>query len=848
MNLSEGFDVVIMLTWSNWDAEPRSNRYHYASRFSKELPTFFFQHNYSNRHGINIRPSGINNLEIVDISVQMTVEDVNEIKQLLRNRGFLKPLLWIYDPLHYSHLISAFPNSYLVFHATEDYFTKTEYWNTSISGMVGSQLVALLSRVDYVVFVTTSLKKVYKELGGYTGPGAIIKNGCDANFYINLKKNIENSLDLRPSVIFQGGINGRIDYKLLYELITLMPDWDFKFCGAAQISEGWKQIIQLPNVQHFGALDPEEVGRNMYSSTVGIIPFVQDSWITNSLPLKAYEYVACGLPVVTVPILELEAENEIFTFAKSADEFEKKIRLLANSRQDVRLINIRCQSALENSYDERFELFKKNLLLSYGKKKDHALQRKSRIAVLYDPNSLHVSTIREHLESFERYSRNEIVYVPATLKYWAQSKNRITGFNNFDAVILHYSVRLSVKWHLDAKVFSALRLYNGLKLAFIQDEYEGTEITRSWLEEIHFDIVYTCVPNESIEKVYPKYRFPSTEFIQVLTGYASVNNHIESYAKPLSDRKIDIAYRGRNLPPIYGSLGHEKYKIGVDVKKLSESYGLNVDIELDSEKRIYGDAWYEFLGSARSTLGSESGSNIFDINGSIGLAIEALKRNNPSVSFEELYQEILINHEGYIKMNQISPKLFEAIQLRTALILFEGNYSNIILPDLHYIPLKKDYSNIDEVFEKLRDDSLIEKMTSQAYYDVITSGSYSYKEFIRGVDNDIASRLLHYVDKSKIFLAEFSMTRDKKIRPQTPLLPLGLSSSIQVNNMSIFQNLNLHIYLSESFNPLKIILKFLVRLILGGRDSNSFIFISAKKLWPYLPNRLQYFIINRVIN
>jgi hypothetical protein len=461
---------------------------------------------------------------------------------------------------------------------------------------------------------------------------------------------------------------------------------------------------------------------------------------------------------------------------------------------------------------------------------------------------VHVSTIKEYLESFERYSRNEIIYIPATFNYWAQSKNGITSFNNFDVVILHYSVRLSVRWHLDQKIFGALRLFNGIKLAFLQDEYEGTEIARTWLEEIHFDVVYTCIPKESIEKVYPKYRFPSTEFIQVITGYTSASNEIEQYVKPLKDRIIHIAYRGRNLPPIYGSLGHEKYRIGVDVKRMSMAHGLNVDIELDSEKRIYGDAWYEFLGSARSMLGTESGSNIFDMNGSIGLAIEALKKNTPQISYEQIHQEILIKHDGFIKMNQISPKLFEAIQLRTALILFEGDYSGIIFPNIHYIPLKKDYSNIEEVFKKLCDNSLIEKMTSQVYDDVIASGVYSYRELIRKVDSDIASRLLHHVDKSKIFTAEFGVGDDKKIRTQIPMLSKGISSEPQVKDMPIFQNFDINSLILGRQNLLKILFKYPVTLILRGRSSNSFLFNAAKKVWPHLPKKLQHLVIYHIIN
>jgi hypothetical protein len=847
MKLNSQFDVVLMLTWSNWDTEPRSNRYHFATRFAKEMPTLFFEHNYSERDGINIRPSGIDNLEIIDISVRMSAYDIDEVKKLLRNRGYVKPLIWIYDVLHYGDLISSLPNGYRVFHATEDYLTPTTCWNNSLSGKISDQVKIFLKKINYAVYVTNELQKNYKQIGEYTGAGSVIKNGCDAEFFINIHKNSNNSRHLRPSAIYQGGINNRIDYELLHKLICLMPDWDFKFCGEVSKSEGWGKIIQLPNVEYLGVLKPEEFGYHICDSTVGLIPFIQDSWIKGSLPLKSYEYVACGLPVVTVPILELENKEEIFTVASTPEEFEVQIRLLENTRHDINLINIRRLHAIENSYDSKFDQLQNCLVTSFNKKRSHFLEKKLRVAVLYDSlDSLHVSTIRENLESFSAYSKHHISYIPASLKYWAQLQVGIDSFDGYDAVILHYSIRISVKSHLDRKISKALKFYRGLKLAFIQDEYEGTEIARSWLDEIQFDVVYTCVPKEFIEKVYPKYRYPSTEFIQVLTGYASVNDQIEQYAKPLKDRVIDIAYRGRNLPPIYGSLGHEKYRIGVDVKKISMSYGLNVDIELDSEKRIYGDAWYEFLGSARSTLGTESGSNIFDINGSIGLAIDALKNSNPVISYEQIHRELLVDHDGWIRMNQISPKLFEAIQLRTALILFEGCYSGVILPDVHYIPLRKDYSNIAEVFNKLRDDSLIKKLTERAYEDVIASGLYSYKIFIEKVDSDISSRLINSVDKQAIFTMEFEMVSKKQIRALSPLLPLDISSSPP--NHNLYKLKNSKTINSKYQNPLIVFFKFFIQIILRGRPKNTILFRSAKKIWAYLPNRLQYLIIKHLIN
>jgi hypothetical protein len=85
-------------------------------------------------------------------------------------------------------------------------------------------------------------------------------------------------------------------------------------------------------------------------------------------------------------------------------------------------------------------------------------------------------------------------------------------------------------------------------------------------------------------------------------------------------------------------------------------------------------------------------------------------------------------------MNQISPKMFEAIATRTALILFEGSYSDILKPDVHFLPLKKDFSNVDEVLAKVADVAVLEKLTERAHEDVIGSGKYDLAKFIERVD------------------------------------------------------------------------------------------------------------------
>lgn len=383
------------------------------------------------------------------------------------------------------------------------------------------------------------------------------------------------------------------------------------------------------------------------------------------------------------------------------------------------------------------------------------------ILMLYDDGSTHVGTIYEHLKSFQKYSRHKFHYMPATLFLpLIDDEEDSLDLSAFSAVAIHYSVRLSVSHHLSKGIARSLSLYDGPKLLFIQDEYEHTELARQWIEQLGVNAIFTNVPTASIERVYPSSRLQNIDFIPTLTGYVPEETALDAFALPLEERKILIGYRGRRLPYHYGDLGQEKYKIGVDVKRLAESAQLPVDIEVDDSHRIYGDDWYRFLGSCRATLGTESGANIFDFDGTLAKH----SADHSDMPYDRFREKFLEDREGEIQMNQISPKIFEAIRLRTALVLFEGDYSGVVKPDLHYIPLSKDYSNIEDVFAKLRDLQYVNDLTLRAYEEVIQSQRYSYKAFIACVD-DYIDRCLRKNVKTRIVSVPNLAISEKDSKP-----------------------------------------------------------------------------------
>jgi hypothetical protein len=360
----------------------------------------------------------------------------------------------------------------------------------------------------------------------------------------------------------------------------------------------------------------------------------------------------------------------------------------------------------------------------------------SKLLVIYSIASTVVATTMEYVRSFGRYSRNDVSYINGT-----HGARLGVELSEFDAVWLNYCCRLCFPGYVGSDVRDALRTYRGLKLMSVQDEYDRTETLRQGIGDLGFDVVFTCVPQSALSYVYPKERFPRTEFITVLTGYVPEHLEAKSGTTPLKRRPIVIGYRGRDIGARYGELGFWKFEIGRRMKAICLERGIRCDIEVTEGSRILGESWYAFVESCRTMLGSESGSNVFDFDGSIERQYETLKRAQPGLAYEE-FRSYVAEHERDIGMGQISPRVFEAAALRTPMILLAGRYSGLIQPGEHYIELKKDFSNVEDVLRQVEDIPALQAMAERAYHHLIESGAHSYRRFIELVDGVIERKLL----------------------------------------------------------------------------------------------------------
>lgn len=346
-----------------------------------------------------------------------------------------------------------------------------------------------------------------------------------------------------------------------------------------------------------------------------------------------------------------------------------------------------------------------------------------------------------YLLALKKHSDYEVKYVHVT-------HDALMDFdiNEFDVVINNYCARFSHEGFVSKDYEESLHRFRGLKIIAVQDDYDRTATLHRAIRRVGFHVLLTCIQPKFWHLVYPASELPGLKIIHGLTGYMpEASSYPEALILPLADRSTWLAYRGRRLGAKYGRLGFEKEIIGTRMKEICTQRGIPHDIAIDEESRIYGEKWFEFLGSSRAMLGSESGCNVFDFDGDIERRIADFKiAHEREPRYEDLIEDIA-PIERFFDVGQISPRIFESALMRTPMVLFRGSYSGAIEPEQHYIALERDFSNVDHVFEQIDDLEILQGLCDRTYERLATSGLFGYTslaaKLVEAIEDQYPSRV-----------------------------------------------------------------------------------------------------------
>ena len=344
-------------------------------------------------------------------------------------------------------------------------------------------------------------------------------------------------------------------------------------------------------------------------------------------------------------------------------------------------------------------------------------------------------SVADHLYALRRYSRRPTIY----LNLAVQRPPRWLARVPLDLVVFHTTF-LSKRgtppyWDRLVERARPLKRLDAVRIAMPQDEYLPPARLCDFVEEFAIDHVFSVAPESEWPAIYPTVNRGRTTLHRALTGYLDPGT-VQRIERTVNgaERTIDIGYRAKNLPAWLGRHARLKTEIADAFATAAPAHGLSCDISTRAEDTIVGRDWVGFLLSCRYTVGVEGGASLLDRDGGLRQCCERVLAERPGATFDELERECFPGRDGEFGLLALSPRHLEAVATRTCQVLIEGDYNGVLEPDRHYIPLRRDFSNLDDVLETIRRDEERERIVETAYRDIVASGAWSYPRFVERLE------------------------------------------------------------------------------------------------------------------
>ncbi len=224
-----------------------------------------------------------------------------QIRTILRQLEFESPILWLYPP-HSAPLLGKFQERLSIYHCIERFSGDQRGIKKQV---MTKQENSLLSKADLVFVHSQGLHELYE--GRTQNPIEVIPSAADVEHF-QRKVEIHPMMVAipEPRLVVMGTLDSRIDFELLRYIASSRPDWHLVLIGQLKKTpKSALSIIQLPNVHYLGHQLFEILPSLLRGANVGLIPYRITEMTRYINPLKAYEYLASGIPVISTELPEL---------------------------------------------------------------------------------------------------------------------------------------------------------------------------------------------------------------------------------------------------------------------------------------------------------------------------------------------------------------------------------------------------------------------------------------------------------------------------------------------------------------------------------------------------------------
>jgi glycosyltransferase involved in cell wall biosynthesis len=226
-----------------------------------------------------------------------------QVRRAMRRLGFSKPINWVFNPAAAS-IAGMLGEEKIIYYCVDEY---AAFHGVDSIGISRSEQ-SLLERADLVISSAESLNRVRKPSNG---SALLVRHGVD---YHHFKTALDDRTAIPPGIAslprpilgYFGLMAGEwLDIELMVKVARRFSHGSVVMLGKS--TTNLDALRAMRNIHILGHKPYETLPSYCKAFDVGLIPFPINEVTLNSNPLKAREYLAAGVPVISTAIPEVTA-------------------------------------------------------------------------------------------------------------------------------------------------------------------------------------------------------------------------------------------------------------------------------------------------------------------------------------------------------------------------------------------------------------------------------------------------------------------------------------------------------------------------------------------------------------
>jgi glycosyltransferase involved in cell wall biosynthesis len=252
-----------------------------------------------------------------------------QVRAAARRHGIgPRPILWL-NPHYALHMAGRFDEAAVIYDITDDWTELSQ--SPALTRLIRRQDAALCRRADAVIVCSEKLH----ELKAQYAPRllSLIPNGVDADHYASVLESGSTAHPAsagwtRPVLGYTGTLHpDRIDVALVQNLAAAFPSGTVALVGPDYLpDEDRKRLDLCGNVVRTGAVPYRDLPAYMRSFDVCVTPHRMTPFTESLNPIKLWEYLAAGKPIVATDVAGFRDHPRLVRIARDGAGFVAAVR------------------------------------------------------------------------------------------------------------------------------------------------------------------------------------------------------------------------------------------------------------------------------------------------------------------------------------------------------------------------------------------------------------------------------------------------------------------------------------------------------------------------------------------